>query len=196
MRKIEKSVSSFTLFFCAMLLAYSPLAQTEDEVQTRNVRIDVEFKEVAETQKGILSGTIRDSRTTGYTKQFIVVSEGLPASIFIGENMPYITYYREYLLNGGYIEREVVFREVGTKLKVIPRIIGDSVEITLTPQISYVSDKKRGTIDLKTLTTTVIVKDGQSLSIGGLQKDAEFERYFLKSSSESNLDIILTPHIQ
>lgn len=168
----------------------------QDEKLPRNVRVEVEFKEYGETEKGIFGATWQERRDSEYTKQFIVVSDGLSASIFVGQTVPYVSYYRMYLYDGGYIEKDITIKEVGTKLKVTPRIMGDLVEITLTPQISYISDKERGTIDIKTLTTAVIARDGQSISIGGLQKDAEFERYFFKSSSQSNLNIILTPHIE
>ncbi|KPK40974.1 MAG: hypothetical protein AMJ78_06570 [Omnitrophica WOR_2 bacterium SM23_29] len=178
-------------FFCKGQTAIG-----EERALPRNVRIDVEFKEYGETERGILSGTWQENKSSQYTKQFIVVSDGLSASIFVGQKVPYVSYYRMYLYDGGYIEKDITIKEVGTKLKVTPKIIGDMVEITLTPQISYVSGTKRGTIDIKTLTTTVLVKDGRSLEIGGLQKDAEFERYFFTSSSQSNLKIILTPRIE
>lgn len=180
-----------TIIFISQSAAYS-----KDEALPRNVRIEVEFKEYGESEKGILSTTWQKTESSEYTKQFIVVSDGLSASIFVGQKVPYITYYRTYLYNGGYIEKDFTLQEVGTKLKVTPRIRGDLVEVTLTPQISFISDTRRGTIDIKTLTTTVIVKNGHSVSIGGLLQDAEFERYFLQSSSQSNLNITLTPHIE
>ena len=51
-------------------------------------------------------------------------------------------------------------------------------------------------IDVKELTTTVLAVDGQSISIGGLFKDNDFTDHFFKTRSSSNLNIILTPHIQ
>lgn len=184
------------VFFGAAVFILRSAAYAEDEALPRNVRIEVEFKEYGESEKGIFGATWQEREISEYTKQFIVVSDGLSASIFVGQTVPYVNYYRRYLYDGGYIEKDITIKEVGTKLKVTPRIIGDLVEISLTPQVSYISSKGRGIIDITTLTTTVIVKDGHSVSIGGLQKDAEFESYFFKSSSQSNLNIILTPHIE
>jgi hypothetical protein len=158
------------------------LAQTD--YLPRNVRIDVEFKEY-----GV--------RSSSYTKQFIVVSDGLSASIFVGEEVPYVEYYVSFLYDNAYIASNVTIKEVGTRLKVEPRIIDNgSVEITLTPQISYLADRRRGVIDIQKLSTTVIAYDGRPLVIGGLEKDRDFGRHFFTTSSSRSLEIILTPHIQ
>ncbi len=196
MFNVKKDILLLFISIGTVLFASNPTAYAKDEALPRNVRIEVEFKEYGESEKGILSTTWQKIEHSEYTKQFIVVSDGLSASIFVGQKVPYITYYIEYLYNGGYLEKNVIVKEVGTKLKVTPRIRGGLVEVTLTPQISFISDTRRGTIDIKTLNTTVIVQDGQSISIGGLLQDAEFERYFLQSSSQSNLNITLTPHIE
>lgn len=182
----------------AVLIAVSAapaLAQTD--YLPRNVRIDVEFKEYGQSGKGIGSAQWRTGRSSSYTKQFIVVSDGLSASIFVGEEVPYVEYYVSFLYDNAYIASNVTIKEVGTKLKVEPRIIGNgSVEITLTPQISYLADRRRGVVDIQKLSTTVIAYDGQPLVIGGLEKDRDFDRHFFTTSSSRSLEIILTPHIQ
>jgi type II secretory pathway component GspD/PulD (secretin) len=91
---------------------------------------------------------------------------------------------------------EVVFKKVGTKLAVTPKIRGDYIEVSLTPQISYLSEGRRDVISIKELATTVMVANGQSINIGGLIKDEEFSEYFFKTDTASKLDIILTPRIQ
>lgn len=196
MFNFKKEILLLLVLVGTVAFALNSAVYAKDEASSRNVRIEVEFKEYGESEKGVFSGTWRETKSSEYTKQFVVVLDGLSASIFVGQKVPYVTYYREYLYNGGYIEKDFTLQEVGTKLKVTPRIRGDLVEVTLTPQISFISDTRRGTIDIKTLSTTVIVQDGQSVSIGGLLQDAEFERYFLQSSSQSNLNITLTPHIE
>ncbi len=175
-------IAGFLALAALMAVTAAPaLAQTD--YLPRNVRIDVEFKEYG--------------RSSSYTKQFIVVSDGLSASIFVGEEVPYVEYYVNFLYDNAYISSNVTIKEVGTKLKVEPRIIGDgSIEITLTPQISYLADRRRGVIDIRKLSTTVIAYDGQSLTIGGLEKDRDFGRHFFTTSSSRSLEIILTPHIQ
>ncbi|KPK39238.1 MAG: hypothetical protein AMJ78_08760 [Omnitrophica WOR_2 bacterium SM23_29] len=188
----------YTLFFSLLTITavFDLQAYAQGENLPKNVRIEVEFKEYGESEKDIFSATYRKDKSSDYTKQFIVVSDGLSASIWVGQTVPYLTYYREYLYDHGYIEEGLILKEVGTKLKVTPRIKGDLVEITLTPQISFISDRKKGIIDIKTLTTCVVVKNHHSIEIGGLQKDAQFEECFFKSSSQSNLKIVLTAHIE
>ena len=91
---------------------------------------------------------------------------------------------------------EITFKEVGTKLADTPKIRGNYIEISLTPQISYMSGGRRDVINIQELTTTVIAANGQSISIGGLVKDEEFSGYFFKTGTASQLDVILTPRIQ
>ncbi|MDD4879358.1 MAG: hypothetical protein PHR22_02745 [Candidatus Omnitrophica bacterium] len=182
----------------AVFLSCSPL-NADDNNRPRNIRIDVEYKQSGESGRGIGTAQWRTSKNSSYTKQFIVVLDGFSAGIFVGEKVPFVNFYRTFLFEHGYIveEKEVVIKDIGTKLKVEPRIVGrDTVEITLTPEISFMRDRKRQTIDIKTLSTTVVAADGQSIPIGGLQKDAEFDKYFFSTASQSNLEIILTPHIQ
>ena len=164
----------------------------------RNVAIEVEFKEFgSEKVKVGIIGPYERRRSSKYTKQFIVVSDGLTGTIRVGEDVPYIEYYRSYLCRHGYVESyDITFKEVGTKLVVTPEIRGNNIEVTLTPQITYLSGDRRDIINVKELSTSVIVANGQSISIGGLIKDDEFKSYFFKTKEASNLDIILTPRIQ
>ncbi len=185
------------LALAAFLAVVAAPALAQTDYLPRNVRIDVEFKEYGESGKGIGAAKWRTGRSSSYTKQFIVVSDGLSASIFVGEEVPYVEYYVNFLYDNAYISSNVTIKEVGTKLKVEPRIIGNgSVEITLTPQISFLADRKRGVIDIQKLSTTVIAYDGQPLVIGGLEKDRDFDRHFFTTSSSRSLEIVLTPHIQ
>lgn len=181
-------------------LALVPLlsARAEDSYRPRNIRIDVEYKQFGETGKGIGPAQWRSGKNNSYTRQFIVVSDGLSASIFVGEEIPFVNFYRRFLFDHGYIEEEgIEIRQIGAKLKVKPHIIGNNtVEITLTPEISFIAGRRRQAIDIKTLSTTVIASDGQSIPIGGLRKDEEFDKYFFSTSSKENLEITLTPHIQ
>lgn len=162
-----------------------------------NISIEIEFRESGRSAAGVkgLGGTYHVS-TSNYTKEQIVVTDGLSASIRVGQDVPFVNFYRDYLYNNGYIEtREIVFKEVGTSLKVTPKIKGDFIEIELTPEISAVIDKENKIIDIKKLSTTVMVADGQSISIGGLIQDKDFSGMFFKSGQSSELDVILTARI-
>ncbi|MFH0839823.1 MAG: hypothetical protein V1883_02265 [Candidatus Omnitrophota bacterium] len=162
-----------------------------------NISIEVEFKEFSRKDAGVKGlGETYSVNASSYTKQHIVVTDGLSASIRVGKDVPFVDYYVDYLFNNGYIEtREVVWKEVGTSLRVTPKIRGGVIEIELTPEISAVIDRKKKIIDVKTLSTTVMARDGQPVSIGGLIQDEDFSGMFFRSGKSSNLDIILTPRI-
>jgi len=164
----------------------------------RNVAIEVEFKEFGRsTVKAGFIGPFERRKSSEYVKQFIVVSDGLTGTIRVGEDVPYMEYYSRYLFDHGYVESyRTTFKEIGTKLVVTPRIRGNNIEVSLTPQISYLSGGRREVINVTELTTSVIIANGQSMSIGGLIKDREFTDCFLKTGRASNLDIILTPRIR
>ena len=185
----------------AISLSFSASAADDAVVPTqlpRNITIEVEFKETG-TKTKRLGGfaPYQTRRTSQYTKQFLTITDGLTGTIRVGEDVPYREYYTRYLIDHGYVETvEITFKEIGTKLVVTPKIRGNYIEISLTPQISYMSGKRKDVINIKELTTTVIAMDGQSISIGGLLKDKEFKDFFFKTKTASNLNIILTPHIQ
>jgi len=162
-----------------------------------NISIEVEFRGSGRSAGGIKGlGETYNTNTSSYTKETIVVTDGLSASIRVGQDVPFVNFYRDYLYENGYIEtREIVFKEVGTSLKVTPKIRGSVIEIELTPEISAVIDKENKVIDVKKLSTTVMAADGESISIGGLIQDKDFSGTFFKSDQSSELDIILTPRI-
>jgi hypothetical protein len=162
-----------------------------------NISIEVEFRESGRNAGGVRGlGETYNTDTSSYTKAEIVVTDGLSASIRVGQDVPFVDFYRDYLYDNGYIEtKEIVFKEVGTSLKVTPKIRGGVIEIELTPEISAVIDKENKVIDIEKLSTTVMAVDGQSISIGGLIQDKEFSGTFFKSGQSSRRDIILTPRI-
>ena len=200
--KMQKNKKILPLLFrIAIALSFFGVIACQEEALSqmpRNIHIEVEFNGEGVQKKAVRGlGQYEKTVSSQYTKQSIVVSDGLTGSIRVGEDVPYVEYYSRYLAGKGYTEMQgIVFKEVGTKLVVNPKIRGDYIEISVTPQISYVSEDTSGTIDIKEVTTTVFAVDGQPISIGGLFKDEEFSNYFFKTKTKSNLDIILTPHVR
>ncbi|MDD5644673.1 MAG: hypothetical protein PHO00_04420 [bacterium] len=163
----------------------------------RNISIEVEFKQSGEgVQYSKNKIVVRNQTSSNYTKQYVMVTDGLTASIRVGQDVPFADYYIDYFYRYGYIvSKDITFKKVGTSLKVTPKIKGSLIEIELVPEISAVIDKKKQVIDVKTLSTTVMAVDGQPISIGGLIQDKDFSGTFFKSSRSSSLDIVLTPRI-
>jgi len=67
-----------------------------------------------------------------------------------------------------YIERRIVFNDVGTSLRVNAASLPDGqIKLRLTPRISYFSVERPGAIDFTEAATELIVPNGQSVSLGG-----------------------------
>lgn len=102
----------------------------------------------------------------------IATLSGKEASIFVGDRVPII-------LSDEDGSRSVQFLESGINLKVTPRI-ADNEEITIIvkPEVStfvWRSDTEYPQIRTREAETTVRVKDGQPIVIGGLLQEQETE---------------------
>lgn len=109
-------------------------------------------------------------------------------------------------------------KDIGINLKIKPQISeGDYIRMDINQEISAVKDSKGQAIDLVTTKrsakTSVVVKDKETVAIGGLIQDTEEETiskvpflgdipllgWLFKSKTKvrkkTNLMILLTPHI-
>lgn len=190
----------------------------------KNVQINVEFASAGqnairesgirpkgpiiirnEEVHGSFEGRFSKRSTTSRenTTQMLVAMDGHSAMLRVGESVPYLAWLTEYSWRHGYIrEVNIEWRDVGSFLSVKPEILGDGplIRIRLMPTLSgRLNDGTKQTIEFTELTTEVTVRDGQTLSIGGFNKDQEFSSKFLvgrSGGSESSItDITLTPRI-
>ncbi len=136
------------------------------------------------------------------TNQFIVVMSGKTAMINIGttylEPVPIMIF--ELGTGNVWLSQTHRLAKAGAYLEVQPTVIpGGLVRVTVTPVLSYWDEEKKA-LKLSTLSTTVIVPDGQSLVIGGLNTDDNtFGKAFFRMSRRrraANKIITLTPRIQ
>ncbi len=189
-----KKASACIFILLIGMLCSGQIDISVDEDLRQNVRIDVEIKKLGYRDRPLGITTVRQE-----TRQTIVVLEGHEATLFIGKKIPYARKLIAYLVNGGYIEVIVDYRDVGSSLKVRPRIYGNMIVVTLTPEISYVSDKGRGIIAVDKLSTTVRVLNGQSIRIGGSfsrsETEKEFNELFYRDEQGEGVIITLTPRI-
>ena len=139
------------------------------------------------------------------------------AEIIIGENVPFIT-SRSTTTSGNPIET-IERKDVGIKLKITPQVNeSDFIKLDIFQEISNVKDAPlKGASDLittkRSAKTTVVARDSQTVAIGGLIKDNEYDsaskvpclgdlpllgmlfRYTQKKKEKTNLLIFLTPQI-
>lgn len=151
----------------------------------------------------------------------ILTMDNEEAEIKVGENRPFLTQARTGQQGVNDVFQSFDFRDVGVTLRVTPHISQNRVvRLELFQEISNVNTQAtEGTGATAPVTTkrsaqtTVVVKDGHSIVIGGLIQDDVTDstskvpclgdlpliKYLFRSTSNSNtktnLMIFLTPHI-
>lgn len=145
----------------------------------------------------------------------ILTSDNKEAEINVGENVP----FQGSATQSTYGTTQSVERkDIGINLKIKPQISeGDYVRMDINQEISAVKDSKGQAIDLittkRSAKTSVVVKDKETVVIGGLIQDSEEEtvnkvpllgdipligwafKTKSKTHKKTNLMILLTPHI-
>jgi len=145
----------------------------------------------------------------------ILTTDNKEAEINVGENVPF---QGATTLNTGFTTTSVERKDIGINLKIKPQVSeGDYIRMDINQEISAVKDSKGQAIDLVTTKrsakTSVVVKDKETVVIGGLIQDTEDETInkvpFLgdipglgwlfktktKIRKKTNLMILLTPNI-
>jgi hypothetical protein len=150
---------------------------------------------------GRVTGGERQTTIQRSTGIFTLVQDGGESILSVTTRVPYseTAYYYNYAAGNGYLQRNIVFTDVGTSLRVSASVLPDNqIRVRLTPRISYFSTERSGVIDFTEATTEVIVSSGQPLSLGGSTTNMhEITRQILgyrerTSSGETNLVLTAT----
>jgi len=146
----------------------------------------------------------------------ILTSDNKEAEIFVGENVPFIS--ATNLSSTGLSQQSVERKDTGITLRITPQITeGEYIKLDIYQEISAVKQNKGQATDLVTTKrsakTSVVVKDSDSVVIGGLIGSREEDSiskipilgdipllgYLFKTKStnhtKTNLLLILTPRI-
>jgi type II secretion system protein D len=142
------------------------------------------------------------------------------AQVAVGQSVPIVQ--GSSVTGTGLIQNNVVYRDVGIILNVIPKINPDGkVTMRVTPQISSLSPQllnlgnglQAPIINQQIIDTTVLARDGETVAIAGLitRSDSKSEnkipvlgelpvlgslfRYRTQTKAKRELMVILTPHI-
>jgi len=140
------------------------------------------------------AATRRVGRTTREA-MFIVVMSGQEGQILMGSDV----YVQRLVYATPYGQRVLAERGfVGRSLVVRPRILGNGmVEVELWPRLTVRG--RRGALDVTELATKVVVRDGQSVVIGGLSgasEDVGAVLFGIGGRTRSHtMTMILTPRI-
>ena len=145
----------------------------------------------------------------------ILTSDNKEAEIFVGENVPFLS---STSINATISTQSIERKDTGITLRITPQITeGEYIKLDIYQEISAVKNSKGEATDLVTTKrsakTSVVVKDADSVVIGGLIQTREEDTvnkipilgdipllgYLFKTKSKSrqktNLLILLTPQI-
>ena len=145
----------------------------------------------------------------------ILTSDNKEAEITVGENVPLVGSTTQSTYG---TTQSVERKDVGINLKIKPQISeGDYIRLDINQEISAVAPSKGNAVDLVTTKraakTSVVVKDSETVVIGGLIQDQENDtvskvpllgdipllgwlfKTTNKTRSKTNLMILLIPHI-
>ncbi len=168
----------------------------------------------------ILQMIASDSNVNVLSTPTILTTDNQEAEIQVGQRIPVPT--GQTVSTGGLSSISISRETVGIKLKITPQINeSGTIRLEIYTEISNAVPSPLGidvntlgvTTSLRTATTTVIVKDGQTIVIGGLLEDRRslsnsripligdipvlgwlFKSY-QRTKTKTNLIILLTPHI-
>jgi general secretion pathway protein D len=109
----------------------------------------------------------------------ILTSDNKEAEILVGENVPFIASREQSIATSGTVVNDIQRQDVGVKLQITPQITeGDYVKLDIYQEISSLEQADDTiltsvgpTIDKRSTKTSVVVKDGDTVVIGGLMQD-------------------------
>lgn len=135
----------------------------------------------------VIGGQDSRSRTTVNAQQQLLVLSGGRASLTVAEEVPYSEWLYTWGLGHGLWAQNVVWQEVGTSMVVEPRVLGNgTILVRLTPRFDYRAAGNAQTVDVTELSTEVIVREGEEVSLGGVPfRDTDFRDRFLAGIDES-----------
>jgi hypothetical protein len=149
--------------------------------------------------RGDARGFARDNsiQSSQDSVQFITVSSGKRGSIVVAEETPFVEWFLTYGVRCGYLQAGVAWRNVGSRLLVEPRVVGDGrmISVKLIPEFSYLVDGKSFTTAFINAATELTVAAGQEFRIGSTAQNQEFMSKFLigydRSRRQRAVDIVL-----
>lgn len=189
-----------------------------------NVRLDVRFRGAGSAERsgaevgieggivhgqGLNNGTIRirprveNSLSTHSrdTVQTLVVANGRSASLRVGEDVPYLTWILDYGRRHHLLVPEVAWQQVGSFLAVEVQVMGEGpmIRLRITPELRGLVDGRPERARFASVSTEVVVQEGQPFPLGGLADANEFFSRFLvgaaRGGTQEALDISVTAHI-
>lgn len=121
-----------------------------------------------------LNALERDGQTKTLTNPKVITTNNQAARIQIGSQVPYKT----STVSNGVVTENITFLSVGFLIDVTPTInVDNRIRLKVRPEVSEVADARISppTIDTTVAETEVMIKDGETLVIGGLVSEKMVE---------------------
>ena len=123
-----------------------------------------------------LDATIRTAASRGnvriLTRPVLLATNNQPAEISVGSQRPFVQVQRSLPTDAASRDQIVQYKDVGTRLTVRPTISGDgSVQLEVMQEVSTATAEvafNAPVISTRTLSTQLLVRDGQTVALGGL----------------------------
>ena len=148
---------------------------TDNEDGEESTSSTLEVGNVSLNYESVLNLLAQNNQSSTLANPRLTTVDGETATINIGESIPIVKESDE--------NTEVEFKDVGINLEITPRITKeDEVYIEVSPEVSVVKeyleagDTKYPVIGTRKAETSVRIKHGQTIALGGLIKEEDVEK--------------------
>jgi type II secretory pathway component GspD/PulD (secretin) len=171
--------------------------------------------------RGDIDAIIRTAQNSGaveiLSRPVLIAANNTEATFMVGSQRAFPSLRRSHPTDGGVIDQEFVYRDVGTRLTILPTISHDGyVALEILQEINQATGEvqlEAPVISTREAHTQVLVRDGQTIVLGGLRdrtRDASQRGIPIlsqipiigglfggvsRNSSETELFLFLTPRV-
>jgi type II secretory pathway component GspD/PulD (secretin) len=116
----------------------------------------------------------------------LTVLDGGRGFLRIGESIPQVQTYLALIGHRPGLVTGIQYYDVTTGFEVEPRVIGERVQLTLSPRMAFRSSQGNQVVEMRELRTTVMVTPGEWTDIGGVVESAnEVNRAILSGQART-----------
>ncbi len=118
-----------------------------------------------------IRGRAGQRRTESQSRQFVMTRNNRPARIWVGKSVPRQQWVYNYGVHHGWWEQNIVYQDIGASLWIHPRMVGENmVQVYVYPKLTLEGDQELS-VEAKELATQVVVRDGGTVRVGGLDQE-------------------------
>ena len=114
----------------------------------------------------------RTTTTRDNSTQNLTVLDGGRAFLRVGESIPQVQPFLVLVGNRLSVVTGIQYYDVTTGFEVEPRILGERVQLAVTPRLAFRSSQGAQTVNFQELRTVLMVKPGEWVDLGGAVESA------------------------